>query len=413
MLELTGEQAEAADTIAQWYRDDSVSSLTLGGYAGTGKTTLIGQLPRLVDLPLSRIVFASFTGKAVSVMRSKLPNGAICSTLHRLLYHPQQKAVCVESGEDAVRFGDDESWFCYPHHPLTYPENGENASCEIRNALDWSPVQNPLDGYELVVVDEASMVSSKLWEDLTCWGVPVLAVGDHGQLDPIGSDFNLMAAPDIKLETIMRQAEGNPIIRMATLARTTGRIPLGDYGSNCVKLPPFKQGIAVKRLRPQNGDFALCATNRTRNSLNTRLRRQTLASATGPDPVLGDIVICLRNSYEAGVFNGIRGRITELGPVVELADPQRYAAIQLLDDDYEFEGDIATAQFNQPKTNNGIPRRLTLWDYGYALTVHKAQGSEADRVLVIEERIPSWDHARWLYTAVTRARRSLCVVGPA
>ncbi len=418
MTDLTGEQAEAGDAIVQWYREFRVKSLTLGGYAGTGKTTLIGELPRLLKLPLDRIVFASFTGKAVSVMKNKLPPGAHCSTLHRLLYRPRQKMICIESGEDAIEVGVDGQWYCYSHHPQSDKRNAGNEPCEVRKSLDWSPVIDPLEDYELVVVDEASMVSLKLWEDLTRWGVPVLAVGDHGQLDPIGSDFNLMSSPDIRLETIMRQAQDNPIIRMATLARLDGHIPIGDYGWACVKLPPFKQGAAVSRLHPEKGDFALCATNRTRNSLNTRLRRQMLVTARTPDPVIGDIVICLRNSYEAGIFNGLRGRILDLGPESQWVDthgshPQRFAAISLLDDDYEFHGEIATEQFNQLKTQNDISRRLTLWDYGYALTVHKAQGSETDRVLVVEERIPRWDHRRWLYTAVTRARRSLCVVGPA
>lgn len=438
MIELTGEQAEAADAIRQWYRGASVdgydrshllkaATLTLGGYAGTGKTTMLGELPRILQLPLSRIVFTSFTGKAVSVMRGKLPRGATCSTLHRLLYRPRQKMVCIESGEDAAEFRLEDvetgnfirpygemGFYCFPHHPADR-RNADRKPCEVRKALDWSPVMNPLEDFELVVVDEASMLSEKLWADLIKWGIPVLAVGDHGQLPPVKSEFNLMANPQIRLEKILRQAEESPIIRMATLARTTGRIPLGEYGPACVKLPPFKRASALRRLHPEKGDLALCSFNRTRNWLNTDLRKRLVAPPDGR-PVVGDLVICLRNSYEAGVFNGMRGRITELGPVIELERPQRFAAIQLLDDDYEFEGEISTEQFGLPKTDNSIPRRLGLWDFGYAMTVHKSQGSQADRVLVIEERFPNDDdafHARLLYTAVTRAARSLCVVGPA
>jgi ATP-dependent exoDNAse (exonuclease V) alpha subunit len=112
----------------------------------------------------------------------------------------------------------------------------------------------------------------------------------------------------------------------------------------------------------------------------------------------------------------MRGRISALGPVVEgLEHPHRFASVDLLDEDHGYDGEVATEQFNQPKSLSDIPRRLGLWDYGYAMTVHKSQGSQADRVLVIEERFPTDDdafHARLLYTAVTRAVRSLCVVGP-
>ncbi|HEV2175252.1 MAG TPA: AAA family ATPase [Nitrospira sp.] len=418
MVELTGQQAKAADEVAAWYVDAHGygGSKTLGGYAGTGKTTMLGELPRILP-PRTRIVYASFTGKAVSVLRSKLPRGSEVSTLHRLLYHPRQKMICIESGEDVLLLNGR----CETHYDRTWQEElghefNEHRPCEVRRALDWSPVVDPLEDIDLVVVDEASMVSEKIWADLTKWGVPVLAVGDHGQLPPVKSEFNLMANPQIRLETVLRQAAGSPIIKMATLARTTGRIPIADYGPGCVKLPPYKQAQALTHLRPERGDLVLCSFNRTRNLLNTRLRKRVVDPPDG-DPVVGDIVICLRNSYEAGVFNGMRGRITALGPVADWFEhPQRFAAVQLLDEDYEFEGEVATEQFNQPKTLNEIKRSATLWDYGYAMTVHKSQGSQADRVLVIEERFPRDDdefHARLLYTAVTRAVRSLCVVGPA
>lgn len=417
MVELTGQQAEAADTIREWLRLGG-KPLTIGGYAGTGKTTMLGELRNVLPRR-TRIIFTSFTGKAVSVLRQKLPKDAECSTLHRLLYTPRQKMVCAESGDDIDTF----LMQCAEHEGRTWQEDlghefNEKKPCDVKRVLDFSPVMDPLDGYDLVVVDEASMVSDKLWADLTKWGVPVLAVGDHGQLPPVRGEFNLMAHPQIRLEKILRQAEKSPIIRMATLARTTGHIPISEYGPGCVKLPPFKQMRALKHLKPGNGDLALCSFNKTRNAVNSRLRKQYLGEiANGPDPVIGDIVICLRNSYESGVFNGMRGQVTGLGPVLDYFEhPQRFASIDLLDEDYEFGGEIATEQFGLPKTMNDVRRHIGLWDYGYAMTVHKSQGSQADRVLVIEERFPNDDdefHARLLYTAVTRAVRSLCVVGPA
>lgn len=419
MIELTTEQKAAMDDILSWYVVAD-GPLTLGGYAGTGKTTLLGKLQEYLDRlsadgSYSRrpnVVFTSYTGKAVSVLRKKLPPDSNVMTLHRLLYTPRQIEVCVYSDEPVLKFGDHPK-FCETHRDESEP-------CDTKRKVDFTPNLFPLEGIDLVVVDEASMVTEKIWSDLTSHGVPVLAVGDHGQLPPIKSDFNLMEAPNIRLETILRQAADNPIIKMATMARLDGRIPLGDYGQSCVKLPPYKRMTVLSKLHPNKGDIALCAMNRTRVDANDKLRHLMLGAERGSDPLPGDIVICLRNNYEAGVFNGIRGRVLSY----EIPDPSKdpyaifrassaMAEIEILDDDYGYRGEISAEQFREPKTRSDLPRSLGLWDYGYCLTVHKAQGSEAERVLVIEERLPKIDYARWLYTAVTRASRSLCVVGPA
>ena len=416
-MDLVAEQRRALDTILDWYPIGGYDPLTLGGYAGTGKTTLLGYLPDALNKLAGRalnIVFASYTGKAVSVLRRKLPPGSNAMTLHRLLYRPRQINVCVESGIQAPSLLPPDDWQCSEcDDKLT-----QLVACLTKRVLDFSPNPDPLEDVDLVVVDEASMVSEKIWADLTKWGVPVLAVGDHGQLPPIKSDFNLMGKPMIRLEQILRQAEGNPIIKMATMARKDGRIPIGDYGQNCLKLPPFKRSSVIPKLKPDKGDIALCAVNRTRNDLNDQLRHQLLKVNRGADPVPGDIVICLRNNYEAGVFNGMRGRVLSYqppgdeDPYAVFRTPSAVAEVELFDEDYAYRGEIAAEQFRQPKTLSDKPRSLGLWDYGYAMTVHKAQGSQADRVLVIEESLPHTDHARWLYTAVTRAARSLCVVGP-
>jgi len=283
----------------------------------------------------------------------------------------------------------------------------DKPGCETVKKLDWSTRMNPLQGIDLVVVDEASMISDKIWTDLTRWGVPVLAVGDHGQLPPIKSEFSLMANPDIKLEKILRQVEGSPIIRMSTVARLYGEIPYRKFGDGCIKVR--RREMSSYEMDPDNGDLLICGYNRTRNELNEQFRR--LLDRKGP-PCPGDIVICLRNSYENGIFNGMRGRIKEFEVVSEEPGYERaFAVIEMLDEGFDFSGQISLGQFGLPKTDNSVPRNVALFDYGYVMTCHKAQGSQADRVMVIEERLPQTDHKRWLYTAVTRAAKELIVVG--
>lgn len=432
-IELTPEQQVAMDSILEWYRYGS-GQLTLGGYAGTGKTTLLGLLPEALrtqtgfDMYRPNVHFCSFTGKAVSVLKSKLPPGSATSTIHRLLYHPRPIQVCIVSGDEVPYTGG----YCETHMRTAPPGKAllfavaseidvtqlepakpaetDNPPCETKRVLDWSMKGNPLDGIDLVVVDEASMVSEKIWTDLTKWGVPVLAVGDHGQLEPIKSDFNLMANPQLRLEKILRQVADSPIIKMSIMARLDGRIPVGQYGPNCVKLPKFRYQQVLRKVHPDNGDLVICAYNRTRNEANTTLRR--LAGRSGPVTV-GDVVICLRNSYELGVFNGMRGTVYDVGQLVEdvYGGDHRMLTIQLEGEDWALTADTLEAQWNQPKTLTDANRRNLLFDFGYAMTCHKAQGSQADRVLVLEEYLPSTDHHRWLYTAVTRAAKELCVVG--
>ncbi|MBA3679254.1 AAA family ATPase, partial [Candidatus Saccharibacteria bacterium] len=192
---LSGEQARALTAIGQWLKafekNGNPQFLTLGGYAGTGKTTLLAALRTILNTnrPEIRISFAAFTGKAALVLKHKLKTdnimqrGDSVSTLHSLMYHS-------EGSKDSAP-----SW-------------------RKRDELKA----------DLIVVDEASMVSEEIWQDLLSFGKPILAVGDHGQLPPIGSNFNLMDEPNLRLEKIWRQAADSPIISLATLARTSGEL---------------------------------------------------------------------------------------------------------------------------------------------------------------------------------------------
>jgi exodeoxyribonuclease-5 len=172
MQKLTNQQAEALSAIGAWLKaskDGGKQYLTLGGYAGTGKTTLLAALRRVLrsNMPTVKVGFVAYTGKAALVLRHKLVEDKILqpgdsiSTLHGLMY---------------------------------YSDSGKSESPKWRKRESLK--------VDLVVVDEASMVSEEIWNDLISFGRPVLAVGDHGQLPPIGNNFNLMLEPDLKLDKI-------------------------------------------------------------------------------------------------------------------------------------------------------------------------------------------------------------------
>ncbi|HSX02646.1 MAG TPA: AAA family ATPase [Candidatus Saccharimonadia bacterium] len=393
---LSTDQAAALKQIGAWYRAKSTPYLTLGGYAGTGKTTLIAYLRQALRQhdPEARVAFCAYTGKAARVLTERLREQKVprkkdsVSTIHALIYEAADPLGAL---------------------------SGEAPSWMRKEVLER----------DLIIVDEASMVDEAIWRDLLSFKIPILAVGDHGQLPPVGSSFNLMAEPQIRLERIFRQTEDSPIIDVATLARTTGALPVREFGAGVRKLDRQlpETGLMVQELleswRPDL--LVLCGYNHTRVKLNAAMRG--FRDIDSPEPQSGDQVVCLRNNRAKKIYNGMVGRVVRCVPVPADVDPQQLwyeAEIELDGEDYRYAGYVLRAQFGATEAAKDVPlapdgQRGDLWDFGYAVTVHKAQGSQAQRVLLFEERFArssDEDWRRWLYTAVTRAQEELTVIGP-
>ena len=386
MLTLSPDQQKVLDQILAWYQDPHKKQyLTLGGYAGTGKTTLISILRQQLALKHKdlQVSFCSYTGKATRVLRQKLQEQKAMkkqdnvSTIHSLIYSP------IEENQLIV------GWKIRP---------------EIKT--------------DLLILDEASMVDPLIFRDLLSFNTPILAVGDHGQLPPIKEGFNLMEKPHLKLEQIHRQAETNPIIALSIQARENGEVYAGHYGENVQKISRTEldsQETVNDWLNDYDHEtLVLCGFNTTRIKLNHYLR--TILGFEEPNPQSGDRVICLRNNRKQKIYNGMTGIIQE----IESFDDDWYEAlIQMDDENKPYEGLVLKKQFNSPQTLNFTEQRAMtlkgdLFDFGYALTVHKAQGSQAQKVILFEERSQHMDDnmwRRWLYTAITRAEEELYIVG--
>jgi exodeoxyribonuclease V len=387
---LSSDQAEALKQIGAWYRGQTAPFMTLGGYAGTGKTTLIAYLRQALRQhdEDSRVAFCAFTGKATRVLdarlrQQKVPRkGDSVSTIHSLIYN------------------------------VEVDKSGTVTGWTKRDEL----------AFDLIIVDEASMVDEVIWQDLLSFDIPILAVGDHGQLPPINSSFNLMASPQLRLERIFRQAETSPIIEIATLARTTGVIPVKNFGVGVEKLARSSSEAGQKvqeMLENYSSDLlVLCGYNHTRVKLNQAVRgyREYLPA----EPASGDYVVCLRNDRKRKLYNGMTGTISDISPADKDSERQwYYASIEFEGESVSFDGYIWRAQFGSTEAASQIPlapdkKPGNVFDFGYALTVHKAQGSQSPKVLLFEERFPKMsddDWRRWLYTAVTRATDGLVIVG--
>ncbi len=390
-IDLSSDQQKALKSLLDWFKTNSNSYITLGGYAGTGKTTLIAILRNELDKinPDLKIAFCAYTGKASRVLKNKLKEAKSMKsqdsvgTIHSLIYSPITN------------------------------DKLEIVGWEVKKTVDAN----------LIIVDEASMVDYQIWNDLLKYNKPIIAVGDHGQLPPIKGNFNLMEKPNIKLEKIHRQAEGNPIIKMSQLAREKGEIPVGNYGANIQKIARGSEesrDIMTELLTNFKSDMlVLCGYNTTRVKLNQYIRSNL--GFENAEPTSGDRVICLRNNHSKEIFNGMLGKITYIdrNQYQNSSKDFYYAEIEMDDSEGLFKGSIYAPQFNNTSSLNYTDNRALigdadLFDFGYALTVHKSQGSQAKRVILFEERFKQMDNEmwrRWLYTAVTRAEEELFIVG--
>ncbi len=378
---LSKDQADALEQILDSWQK-GVLKRTLGGYAGVGKTTLIreavramrGRSKRKWRHKDSRMAFVAFTGKAANVLRTKLGDALeaddYCGTIHGLIYEPK------------------------------FDHEGKVCGWKRKDTLD----------YDLIVCDEASMVNDELDDDLSAFRVPIFYVGDHGQLPPITGALNLMENPDIRLEKIHRQAEGNPIIKLSMLARMDGYIPVGEYGQFVRKVDDMN---VIERITDPQDAMILCGWNKFRGEMNRKIRG--ISGIVDPAPVAGDRVICLRNNKEKGIYNGMTGKIVS----IEEETTAAYRTEIDMDGAGRFSGLISRGQFGEEKTMLKVPgwtreKPIEVFDFGYCTTVHKAQGSEASRVVLFEQRFQMMDDEmwrRWLYTGVTRAKERLLVVG--
>jgi exodeoxyribonuclease-5 len=379
----------------------------VGGYAGTGKTFLISIFRKEMRTlaPQLRVAFCTFTGKAASVLRKKLneqnsvyPNDYV-GTIHSLMYRPKMR------------------W---------------NEQLNKMVIVGWESKYdgNFSDDYDLIVIDEASMVSKKIWEDLRGLEAPIIAFGDHGQLPPIEDDKCKPYSPNFLLTTIHRQALDSPIIQLSMDVRQQGFIPRNTiYSEKVFKIPYYMsrcQNIIDSVDFIKDDVITLCGFNVARAKLNNMIR--TRYGHDSVEPMLNEKVICLKNNHTTKVMNGQIGKVLWNMPI----DKHLFKMTIDIDDEVidcltsnELFGETSYEKISYGRDRDGKNKKykktaeklgfnqVDYFDYGYATSVHKSQGSEWKKVILIEQRARFWDdefYKKWLYTGITRARESLMIV---
>ena len=359
-MNLSPQQDGAAREFTRWFRNRTTPVFRLFGYAGTGKTTLARQL---ADDVSHKTVHAAFTGKAALMLKNRGCTDA--STIHSLIYRP------VEKRDGTVEY-------------------------EIND-------NSPLRDASLCVVDECSMVDEALARDLLSFNIPILALGDPAQLPPVaGAGYFTDAEPDFMLTEIHRQVAGNPIIAMSIDVREGRSLAYGEYdGSRVIRRADLLEDDVLR------ANQILVGKNVTRQNINAKVRAITGRPAGAP--VRGDKVVCLKNNHTKGLLNGGLWKVDSAyrdqdahKMLVSPEDEGKSTAISVPDE--FFRGKEADLDWRARK-------RVDEFTYGYALTVHKAQGSQWDDVVIFDESAVFREHrARHLYTAITRAAKRVTIV---
>ena len=407
---LTPDQEDAAALIEEWFYHLNTQIFVLCGYAGTGKTFLVDHVVRRLGLVAGEsAAFVAPTGKAASVL---IRSGTPASTVHSLIYVREED---IEVNED-----------------------GEVISERFLRFVKRESIDKKI---QLIVVDETSMVSDEMLYDLLSFGVKCLFCGDPAQLPPVNGTNTLLSMPCATLTQIVRQEEDNPIVRLAERARRGEYIPYGDYGDG-VRVLPRKQLWNARELF-EEADQVIVGTNKTRSFLNREMRRMLGIPPKANLPIDGEKLVCTLNNWsrpldERGEFhlvNGIIGRCYNVREGEDGLGALDFRADFLTDTSYDlpfdtgiFErgqyyhgyGDKACFLYSGTLVHEGNPllkhfkvRRedtVSRFEFAYAVTCHKAQGSEYDSVVVVDESGYFENAKEWLYTAITRAKKKLTII---
>lgn len=347
------------------------------------------------------------TGKAAS--RVDELTGRKASTIHRWLYQP------VERQDGKVEF-------------------------ELKE-LD----KIPLPGSRLLIVDEASMIGSDIWSDLrsTCkqLGVSILLVGDGFQLPPVSAPGSVpfsvfdegfcAKANTVELRQIHRQALDSPIVR-ATLAIREGDIADAMYELDVLD----DEDELDKQLKDGQDGMVIVWRNSTRHVMNSKVRR--LRGLPADDINIGEPMLVLRNNYKLEVYNGeiypfrgwteklgeqeFRAKITEKDEQVEKYLKMNFGTTPMLAE-FAIVAMEVLRGYHDTMSPHWPEKAVNWWmrngrgsychvNWGYTLTCHKSQGSEADNVLVGLEsgqNLTNAEGRRWIYTALSRAKKKATI----
>jgi len=449
-MKLTDQQQEAYDNFSQWKinfdpKNKLKKYFSLVGNAGTGKSYLINYIISeykkyqteaiKIDKKCNNSTentfgvqpaVIAFTNKAKKILQKKGVTKA--KTIHNLLYEVKT------SDSNEIEF---------------IRKNVEEIKSE----------------HDLLIVDESSMITPSIHIDLVEVGLPILYIGDNFQLPPIlskdeekiyGLNFSVLKDPNFILTEIHRQAQDSPILFAANKVRDGGKL---NYFEN-YQLPAYKylKSIQLDKHREDlvlDSDLILCGSNRSVKRINDYYR-QLKGYNTNRFPVKDETLIVWKNNYDLDIYNSdmlivqddyssypLNKKINwtniptmfvknEEGGSLLIKPIFKHYLSEQDEDEYQILMSCYST-IRKFRRSNKLPKfpyiqteflrkykinwesypfnKIVEVSFGRALTVHKAQGSEANKGLILNESMMFKQYSdKWLYTAITRCKTSLVLV---
>ena len=431
-LNLTPSQKEAVKKCLDWYHAGCQKQVfRLYGAAGTGKSFIVGVMINALGIDLDEVAFATPTGKAATVLMQRFDYPHI-STLCHLIYVPYTKDKLILTDKNEIESIESTTKF------------------SLKESLEYS----------LIVLDEVSMVDKDTMKDLLSFGIPVIAIGDPYQLPPINDKPLDPNGADALLTEIVRQAADNPIIKIATNIRH-GILPQpGNYDNKVIVVQKSKLTSEMQMQLMLAADQVICGLNKTRRMLNRKIRQRL--GFTEKLPMKNDKLICKSNeplvmvTNNINLCNGMIGKniidstnvgdnLTKVKFVPDICKDSTHHLLcdagAFLSDEFAYDAhwlaykmrngtyvarkkvidemmiydrklyNQLTAENRRNKSISFGKALITRFDFAYAISCHASQGREFDNVVVIDESYAFRSNAmRWLYTAVTRAKKKLILI---
>lgn len=349
----------------------------------------------MLGIPFNDVIFATLTAKAALVLRLK---GNPANTIHRTFYSVYKS----------------------------------------KNSFNFSLKKRIASNIKLIVIDESSMINDAMLNDIKSFGIPIILLGDPGQLPPIfgvnsymGNEANL----DVFLTQVMRQDDSSGILDLAMKVRNGEPLDFGQYKASTV--------TSFSRIADDihKYDVVLCYSNKNRRLLNKMIRDKL--GYTSIYPSKGEKVLCMMNNYNYElnyndvpiyIINGLMGYVNEdacksnredmslidlkFTPyfLQDLHDPNMSLNTVCFREIFEqYEKDPSKEAFISELYDNTLEADelgdIAMIDYGYAFTVHKGQGSEYEHPLLVVDikgKSPEF-YNRWMYSGITRSQKAVTV----
>lgn len=429
---LSRDQTDTLRSISAFIRCNSPDTprvFVVAGFAGVGKTTIIGPIAEWCKQQILPFCFMAFTNSAVDAAKRRNPTilaSINAKTVHSVLYGPPKRGA----------------------FPIGAPHD------------------KGLAGAQIAILDEASLVPAAIMRDLLAVvkrrGMKLIVCGDPFQLGAVEGDeprpFEPLLTPNVSMTQVIRQSSGSDVLHTATAIRTNAKPilpdtllpdtlpPLSAEGAwRFPARPHATRDLLVEVLRRNPGNaIAIVASNHARVHLDAAVREQLHGLTAAPLYPHEPLIVLGNTKHQA---NGERIHapawvadaaieeytLKRFDPVTRRAHKERLLVFISREPDPStnklmklalFPSTLAptihlTSLASSQQLPHATQRRLeALCDsaipvsYYYAGTCHKAQGKEWDDVVVIPPTTLDSDTthaARWYYTAYTRARKRLYV----